>query len=80
MCRFSIGDVGKAPAASTSIDNGFEYHLRAFTLALDDYVAARQQELDEQARSRGEAEQVSSAFGGGDIGPFGQTAAYRPSR
>ena len=62
VCKFGVGDVGKAPAASTSIDNGFEYHLRAYTLALDEYVAARQRELDEQARARGEAEQAGSAF------------------
>lgn len=62
VCKFGVGDVGKAPAASTSIDNGFEYHLRAYTLALDEYVAARQRELDERARARGEAEQAGSAF------------------
>lgn len=78
VCRFSIGDVGKAPAASTSIDNGFEYHLRAFTLALDDYVAARQQELDEQTRSRGEAEQVSSAFEEAILGLSGKRPRIAP--
>lgn len=62
VCKFSVGDVGKAPAASTSIDNGFEYHLREFTLALDEYVAARQRELNEQARAKGEAEQSGHAF------------------
>lgn len=62
VCKFSVGDVGKVPAASTSIDNGFEYHLRAFTLALDEYVDARQHELDEQVRAQGEAERVSTAF------------------
>ena len=59
VCHFGVGDVGKAPAASTSIDNGFEYHLREFTLALRDYAEARQRELDEQARAMGEAEVAS---------------------
>lgn len=61
-CRFSVGDVGKAPAASTSIDNGFEYHLREFTLALDEYVAARNRELELERRTRGEAEVAADAF------------------
>ncbi|MDO4437263.1 MAG: hypothetical protein Q4B77_04860 [Coriobacteriaceae bacterium] len=61
-CRFSIGDVGKVPAASTSIDNGFEYHLRAFTKALDSYVAARQQELDLEAKAKEQAGKAGDAF------------------
>ena len=62
VCHFGVGDVGRAPAASTSIDNGFEYHLREFTLALRDYAEARQRELDEQARAMGEAEVASGEF------------------
>lgn len=62
VCRFGIGDVGKAPAASTSIDNGFEYHLRAFTIALGEYVPARQKELDEEARAAEQAGQVGDEF------------------
>ena len=61
-CRFSVGDVGKTPAASTSIDNGFEYHLREFTLALDEYVAARNRELELERRAQGEAEVAGDAF------------------
>lgn len=61
-CRFGVGDVGKAPAASTSIDNGFEYHLREFTLALDGYVDARNRELELERRARGEAEAAGDAF------------------
>lgn len=62
VCRFGIGDVGKVPAASTSIDNGFEYHLRAFTIALGEYVAARQKELDEEARAAEQAGQMGDEF------------------
>lgn len=61
-CRFSIGDVGKTPAASTSINNGFEYHLREFTLALDDYVAASNRERELQRQAQAQAEQAGSAF------------------
>lgn len=62
ICRFGVGDLGKAPAASTSIDNGFEYHLRAFTLALDEYVDARNAELELEREAQGAAEQAGNAF------------------
>lgn len=62
VCRFGVGDVGKTPAASTSIDNGYEYHLRAFTLALEDYVNCRNEELALEKKARGEAEGAASAF------------------
>lgn len=61
-CSFSIGDIGKTPAASTSIDNGFEYHLREYTKALDDYVAARNKELELEREAQGEANKASNAF------------------
>lgn len=62
VCHFGVGDVGKAPAASTSIDNGFEYHLRAFTEALDDYVACRNRELELERAAQAAAEDAGSAF------------------
>lgn len=62
VCRFSVGDVGKTPAASTSIDNGFEYHLREFTLALDEYVAARNVELELERKAQAQAEDAGNAF------------------
>ena len=62
VCRFSVGDVGKTPAASTSIDKGFEYHLREFTLALDEYVAARNHELELERRALEAAEGAGQAF------------------
>lgn len=61
-CRFGVGDVGKAPAASTSIDNGFEFHLRAFIDALDDYVACRNHELELERAARAAAEDAGNAF------------------
>lgn len=62
VCHFSVGDVGKVPAASTSIDNGFEYHLREFTQALDEYVAARNYELELERQAKEEAEQAGDVF------------------
>lgn len=62
VCRFGVGDVGKVPAASTSIDNGFEYHLREFTEALKDYESARNRELELERQARGGAERAGDAF------------------
>lgn len=62
VCRFDVGDMGKVPAASTSIDNGYEYHLREFTLALNDYVDSRNRELELERRAQAGAETSASAF------------------
>ena len=47
-CGFEAGSLGKVAAASTSIDNGFEYHYAAVARAADDYARARAQ-FDPQA-------------------------------
>lgn len=62
VCKFSVGDVGRTPAASTSINNGFEYHLREFTLALNDYVACRNDEIEAEREVEGEAEDAGGVF------------------
>lgn len=62
VCKFSVTDVGKAPAASTSIDNGYEYHLREFTRALQEYVDARNEQLEQERRAKSKAQGVSDAF------------------
>lgn len=62
VCHFGIGDVGRVPAASTSIDNGYEYHLRAFTEALDAYVSCRNRELELERAAQGAAETAGDAF------------------
>ena len=62
VCQFDVGDVGRAPAASTSIDNGFEYHLREFTEALGDYADSRNEELELERQAQGRAEQAGDAF------------------
>ena len=44
-CGFTAASMGKVAAASTSIENGFEYHYEAVAQAADDYRKARA-ELD----------------------------------
>lgn len=41
LCEFTPSSLGNVAAASTSIDNGFEYHYEAVASAADDYEAAR---------------------------------------
>ena len=62
VCHFGVADVGKVPAASTSINNGYEYHLREFTQALDEYVSCRNREIELERKARGEAEDASDTF------------------
>lgn len=62
VCKFSVGDLGKTPAASTSIDNGFEYHFRRFVQALNEYVACRNKELELERKAKGEATNAGDTF------------------
>ncbi|MDO4596428.1 MAG: hypothetical protein Q4B30_05605 [Coriobacteriaceae bacterium] len=62
VCHFGPGDLGKVAQASSSISNGFEYHLRAFEDAMDAYVPARSEELAAQERARGSAEAAGDSF------------------
>lgn len=52
VCQFTVVDLGRAPAASTSIENGFEHHWREVAQAARAYEAARaeQARLEEEAR------------------------------
>lgn len=61
-CEFSAANMGKVPAASTSISNGFEYHLRAFMLALEDYVNERNNELELERQTQSQAKNASNSF------------------
>ncbi len=42
LCKFTVSSLGKVPAASTSISNGFEYHYAAVVEAVHDYQQARE--------------------------------------
>lgn len=39
-CKFNARTLGRVPSASTSINNGFEFHYKALVDAANDYVAA----------------------------------------
>ena len=54
-CDMDITDLGRVPAASTSIENGFEYHWRAICEASEDYEAHK----NELVRIEGEMEQIA---------------------
>ena len=56
-CGFTVKTLGFTPQASTNIENGFEYHLRAFTDAAYEYAAARvaYDILEEEAQQAAEA-------------------------
>lgn len=61
-CSFGAVMLGNTPAASTSIGNGFEYHLREYTLALQEYASCRNEELALERKARDRAEGSASAF------------------
>lgn len=45
-CQYTIRTVGRTPAASTSIDNGFEYYYRAVATAAASYSEASERYAD----------------------------------
>lgn len=60
-CKFTASALGSVASASTSIDNGFEYHYDAVAQAAADYQKAR-----------ADAEPLSRAAKGKAEGPFGR--------
>jgi len=62
VCHFGTSDMGKTPAASTSIDNGYEYHLREYTLALNEYVDCRSRELELEQKAQAQAGEAGDSF------------------
>ena len=56
VCRMDVGDIGKVAAASTTIDNGFEYYWKEIVEASLDYQGAR----NELARAEQEMRDVAS--------------------
>lgn len=61
-CRMDVVDMGRVASASTSIDNGFEYHWRKIVEASEDYEAARRDEAEARARAQELAEEGEGAF------------------
>ena len=62
VCGFSVTDLGRAPAASTSIDNGFEHHWRAVVEASRDYEARRAEQAERERAAREASEQATDLF------------------
>lgn len=57
-CRFSASSLGKVAAATTSIENGFEYHYRIVAEAADAYQKARESFAPESRKARSIAESL----------------------
>ena len=55
-CKMRPLTLGRVPSASTSIDNGFEYHYKALVEAANDYKAAQEerQELQKDLQDLGQ--------------------------
>lgn len=62
VCHMDVGDLGRVAAASTSINNGFEYHWRLIVDASRDYARARSELVAAEERARGLAEQGEESF------------------
>lgn len=62
VCAFTVVDVGRAPAASTSIDNGFEHYWKAVVEASEDYAAKRAEQAALEAEAKAASEEAAGAF------------------
>lgn len=62
VCRMSVGDMGKTVAASSSIDNGFEYWWDEVVAASEDFERAMDGLAEKQREMRGIAEEGKDAF------------------
>ena len=74
VCRMDVGDLGKTPAASTSIDNGFEYWWRKVCDAADAY----EQKKNELARYEDELRDASEDAGSSFEDALSALSAARP--
>lgn len=59
-CEFSATTLGRVPSASTSINNGFEYHYRALVDAANDYATA----VQEGEQTKQALKQAQDSIGG----------------
>lgn len=62
VCRMDVGDLGKAPAASTSIENGFEHHWLRVCEAAEKYRGKRNELAKAEKKMRDIAEEGAGAF------------------
>lgn len=63
-CQMDVGELGRVAAASTSIENGFEYHWRLIVKAAEDYRTARAEWAEAEAKTKELAEEGEGAFEG----------------
>lgn len=62
VCRFTVVDLGRTPAASTSVDNGFEHHWRAVVDAAESYEELRREQASHEEAARSASEQATDLF------------------
>lgn len=62
VCRFTVVDIGRAPAASTSIDNGFEHYWREVVRASNDYEGAMAQAAELERQAQEHADRAAGGF------------------
>ena len=62
QCKFSVVTLGRVPSASTSINNGFEYHYRLVVEASKSYEEAAQKVAQGQSELEEAAGQMASAL------------------
>ncbi|MEE0286983.1 MAG: hypothetical protein U0H75_00450 [Collinsella aerofaciens] len=61
-CHFGVSSLGYVAIATTSVENGFEYHFDKFKEALEDYVDCRNKELELERQTEDEADRAGNAF------------------
>lgn len=80
-CAFDAVSLGKVAAASSSIDNGFEYHYRKVAEAADEYVAALERAVPAESAAKDAVSEVFDRLGDalGELGSC-RIEAYPPGR
>lgn len=61
-CQFSIIDIGRAPSASTNIDNGFEYYWQEIVEASQEYASAKNEQVEKERQAQQEAQNARDLF------------------
>lgn len=62
VCGMDVGDMGKVPQASTSIDNGFEYYWKIVAQEAVAYQKAKQKQVEAEKGTQDLAEQAFDLF------------------
>lgn len=61
-CGFGCDLLGRAPMGSSYLKHGFEYHLRVYTEAVEDWVDCRNKELELERQCEDDASRAGDAF------------------